>query len=155
MDAVKHLKAIFLFKDLPDAALRQVAQAAEPQTAQPGEVIVQENRPSTALYVIRSGSCRVHKEKEGDARNVVTLGANSYFGEAALLDDAPRSATVTANERTELLVLHAARLRARLDVDHEAAHHVYRALATSLARRLRQTTDDLAFARALVADRGH
>jgi CRP-like cAMP-binding protein len=153
MDAVKQLKAIYLFKDLPDAALKQVAQAAEPRTAQPGEVIVQENRPSDALFVIRSGSCRVHKEKDGDAHNVVTLGANSYFGEAALLDDAPRSATVTATERTELLVLKAARLRGRLEADHESAHHVYRALATSLVRRLRQTTDDLAFARALVSDR--
>jgi CRP-like cAMP-binding protein len=154
MDAAKQLKSIFLFKDVPDAALRYVAQVAESMTVQAGEVIVQENRPSTALYVIRSGSCRVHKEKEGDARDVVTLGTNSYFGEAALLDDAPRSASVTANEKTELLVLHAAKLRARLDTDHEAAHHVYRALATSLARRLRQTTDDLAFARVLAADRG-
>lgn len=154
MDAAKQLKAIFLFKELPDAALRLVAQVAEAQTAQAGEVVVQENRPSDALYVIRSGSCRVHKEKEGGAHNVVTLGTNSYFGEAALLDDAPRSATVTASEKTDLLVLHAAKLRARLDADHEAAHHVYRALATSLARRLRQTTDDLAFARALAADKG-
>jgi len=153
MDAAKHLKAMFLFKDLPDAALHQVAHAAEVHTAQHGEVIVQENKPSTALYLIVSGSCRVHKEKEGDARNVVTLGAGSYFGEAALLDDAPRSASVTANEKTQLLVLQSSRLRARLDGDHEAGHHVYRALATSLARRLRQTTDDLAFARMLVAER--
>jgi len=155
MDAVKQLKAIYLFKDLPEAALKQVAQAAEPRTAQPGEVIVQENRPSDALFIIRSGSCRVHKEKEGDARNVVVLGENSYFGEAALLDDAPRSATVTATERTDLLVLKAAKLKERLDVDHEAGHHVYRALATSLVRRLRQTTDDLAFAKALASERSH
>ena len=155
MDAVKQLKAIYLFKDLPEAALKQVAQAAEPRTAQPGEVIVQENRPSDALFIIRSGSCRVHKEKDGDVQNVVVLGANSYFGEAALLDDAPRSATVTATERTELLVLKSAKLKARLDVDHEAGHHVYRALATSLVRRLRQTTDDLAFARTLASERSH
>lgn len=155
MDAVKELKAIYLFKDLPDRALRQVAQAAEAHTAQAGEVIVQENRPSTTLYVITSGSCRVYKERDGDDRNVVTLGTHSYFGEAALLDDAPRSASVAANEKTELLVLKAENLRLRLEADHDTAHHVYRALATSLARRLRQTTDDLAFARALVAEKHH
>lgn len=153
MDAVKQLKATYLFKDLPDAALRKIADGAEPQTAQPGEVVVQESRASDALFVIRSGSCRVHKEKEGDSRNVVVLGPGSYFGEAALLDEAQRSATVTATERTELLVLRAAKVRAALEGDHDAGHHVYRALATSLARRLRQTTDDLAFARGLAAER--
>ena len=64
MDVVKQLKAIYLLRDLPDEALRQVAQAAESQTAQPGELVVQENRPSTALYIIASGSCRVYKEKD-------------------------------------------------------------------------------------------
>ncbi|MFT3917147.1 MAG: cyclic nucleotide-binding domain-containing protein [Anaeromyxobacteraceae bacterium] len=153
MDAVKQLKATYLFKDLPDTALKRIAQAAESVTAQPGEAVVQENRASDALFVIRSGSCKVHKEKAGGAHDVVVLGPGSHFGEAALLDDAPRSATVTASERTDLLVLRAGKLRAVLDGDHEAGHHVYRALATSLARRLRQTTDDLAFARALVSER--
>ena len=56
MLAVKQLKATYLFKDLPDAALRKIADGAEPQTAQPGEVVVQESRASDALFVIRSAS---------------------------------------------------------------------------------------------------
>jgi CRP-like cAMP-binding protein len=153
MDAAKALKQIFLFRDLPDTVIRSLAHAAEPLTVDAGYVVVTEGRPSDTLYVIHSGSCRVSKAGSGDAQDVVVLGTNQYFGEAALLDDAPRSASVVATERTELLVLRAARLKERFAKDHEAAHHFYAALATSLSRRLRQTTDDLGFARLLVKER--
>jgi CRP/FNR family cyclic AMP-dependent transcriptional regulator len=153
MDVVNALKQISLFHDLPDAAIRGLASVAETHMAEKGEVIVHEGRPSDALYVLHSGTVHVSKQAGGESTDLVMLGSHSWFGEVGLLDDAPRSASVTANERSELLILKVAKLKAKIDADHELGYHFYRALARSLSRRLRQTSDDLGFARQLAKER--
>ncbi len=91
--------------------------------------------------------------KEGSDADVVMLGTGSHFGELGLLDDAPRSASVRANERTELVKVDGERLRALLDAEPAIAARFYRAVARSVSKRLRVTTDDLAFARQLAQER--
>lgn len=153
MDLVAALKQVDIFKDVPDAGLRAIAAVGEPVTLAAGDVVVVEGGPADALYVIHSGSCRVYKEKGGDVREVVTIEAGNQFGASALLDRATRSATVVASEPTELVAFRAERLLAVLDRDARTAAAFYRALAASLFRRLRRTTDDLGFARLMVAER--
>ncbi len=153
MDLAAALKQVDIFKDVPEAGLRAIAAVGESVTLGAGDVVVVEGGPADALYVIRSGKCRVYKEKGGDARQVVTIDAWDQFGASALLDRAPRSATVVATEPTELVAFRAERLIAVLDRDPPTAAAFYHALATSLFRRLRRTTDDLGFARLMVAER--
>ncbi len=153
MDLAAALKQVDIFKDVPEAGLRAIAEVGEPVTLGAGDVVVVEGGPADALYVIRSGKCRVYKEKGGDARQVVTIDAWDQFGASALLDRGPRSATVVATEPTELVAFRAERLLAVLDRDPPTAAAFYHALATSLFRRLRRTTDDLGFARLMVAER--
>jgi CRP-like cAMP-binding protein len=153
MDAVASLRKVDLFRELPDAGLRAIAEVAEPVSLGAGDVVVVEGGPPDALYVIESGSCRIFKEKGGDAMGVVVVHAFDQFGAAALLDRAPRSATVIAVEPTELLAFRAERLTAVLAKDPVTAAAFYRALAASLFRRLRRTTDDLGIARLAAAER--
>jgi CRP-like cAMP-binding protein len=153
MDIVAVLRKVDIFRELPEAGLRAIAEVAEPVTLGSGDVVVVEGGPPDALYVIQSGSCRIFKEKGGDALGVVVAHAFEQFGASSLLDRAPRSATIIAVEPTELLAFRAERLAAVLAKDHVTAAAFYRALAASLMRRLRRTTDDLGIARLAAADR--
>ena len=155
MDVGAALRQVDLFKDVPEAGLRAIAEIAEPVSLAAGDVVVVEGGPPDALYVIRSGSCRVFKEKGGDAMQVVEIEAGNQFGASSMLDRAPRSATVIAAEATELLAFRAERLTEVLERDPLTAAVFYRALAASLFRRLRRTTDDLGIARLHVAERRH
>jgi CRP-like cAMP-binding protein len=145
------LKQIFLLKDLPEDALALVDRASTTLVVEGGVEIFREGEAADGLYLLRAGSVRVGKA--GSDTDVVMLGTGSHFGELGLLDDAPRSATVRANERTELVKVEAARLRTLLDAEPAIAARFYRAVARSVAKRLRVTTDDLAFARQLAQER--
>jgi len=155
-NVAKALKAVFLFRDAPEDVVKAAADCAERRAVDVGENIVNEGDPADSMFVILQGSVRVSKRARDESdEEVVMLGTGSHFGEIALLDSAPRSATVTANEHCELLVLRSARLQERLERSPAAGLFVYRALARSVAKRLRQTTDDLGFARQLAKERRH
>jgi CRP/FNR family cyclic AMP-dependent transcriptional regulator len=145
------LQQIFLLRDLRPEALALLEQASTSLTVDAGREIFREGQPADSLYLIRSGSVRV--SKPGNDSDVVMLGTGSHFGELALVDDGPRSASVTAIERCEVLRVDTAALRMKLDAAPQVAAVFYRAVARSLAKRLRVTTDDLTFARQLALER--
>jgi CRP-like cAMP-binding protein len=147
MDVAAALKNVDLFRDVPESGLRAIAEVAEPVTVAAGDLILVEGGPPDALYVITKGACRIFKEKGGDAMPVVMVHAFDQFGGSAMLDREPRSASVIATEPTELLAFRAERLAAALQKDPVTASAFYRALAISLFKRLRRTTDDLGIAR--------
>jgi CRP-like cAMP-binding protein len=153
MDAVAALRKVDIFREIPESGLRAIAPVAEPVSLAAGDVVVVEGGPPDALYVILEGRCRIFKEKGGDTHGVVMIEAFDQFGASSLLDRGPRSATVIAVEPTELLAFRAERLGEVLAKDPVTAAAFYRALANSLFRRLRRTTDDLGIARLGLAER--
>ncbi len=144
MVTAQDLKKVFLFKDVPDAVLKLVAEAAEEVTFSPGEPILSEGQPATALYLVRGGTVR--GTREGVAKPV-TLGAGQSFGQMSLLDGGPMGMAAVAVERVEAIALRPSRLAERLAGNPQAGFELFRAVARSLAARLRIAVDAVSLAR--------
>jgi len=101
VEKVLFLKSIDLFSQIPGEDLAAVALIASEEAKDQGDEIFNEGEAGDALYLVIDGRVRVHKQE----RVIAELGERECFGEMALLDAAPRSATVTAVIDTSLLKL--------------------------------------------------
>jgi MFS family permease len=95
------LRRMPLFRPLPPPELEGVARVMEPLAAAPGEVLIREGEPGDLFYVVADGEVRVSTA----AGFSTTLAHGDGFGEIALLNDGPRTATVTATTETSLYTL--------------------------------------------------
>ena len=99
VEKVLFLKSIDLFSQIPGEDLAQVALIATEEAREQGEEIFAEGEAGDALYLVLDGKVRVHQQD----RVIAELGERECFGEMAILDASPRSATVTAVKDTNLL----------------------------------------------------
>jgi CRP-like cAMP-binding protein len=124
-----------LFEGVSPEDRAALARAATLRSYRRGETIVQQGQPGDAFYVLVRGRVAVAIVAP-DGREVVlnTLGEGDHFGEMALLDDAPRSASVIAQERSDLAILSRA-----VFLDLLKSNFVLtRALLASFSARLRR-----------------
>jgi CRP-like cAMP-binding protein len=145
MDTMEALKQIVIFKGVPDPILRIVAEAGEEVTIGAGESIVGDSGLPKALYAIRHGTVRLVVRDEGAP--AVLFGPGETIGEVEFIDGGPGPAGVTALERVDVLVLRSDRLATALAGHPEAAYELYRAVARSLAGRLRRAVAMVALGR--------
>lgn len=128
-----------LFRHLTYQELVRVLNITEVQNYEPEEVVVEEGDEGDALFIVLTGQVRVHA---GDA--VLThLGPGQHVGEMALVDKAPRSAHVSADEASKLLVI---RRREFFDIirkDHAIAVKLLWSFLGVLTQRLRQANTEL------------
>jgi CRP-like cAMP-binding protein len=89
----------------PDAVDALMAGGVELRRFNTNDVITRDGDQADGLYLIRRGSVTVSKVIDGKDKILSYVSAGNYVGEMALLNDAPRSATITATVLTEILVL--------------------------------------------------
>lgn len=139
------LKGADLFASTPEEALIEIADLLVEEEYAQGDAIFHKGDPGTSMYLIVAGSVLVH-----DGQHTLNhLGPRDVFGEMAVLDPAPRAASVTALD--DLLLL-------RLDYDLLADLLAYRVeVARGLLRvlngHLRARLNDINQARARLAGR--
>jgi CRP/FNR family cyclic AMP-dependent transcriptional regulator len=106
MSASAVLEKVPLFSQLAPAELQRVAEVTRERTYPKNSVILFEDDPGDALFVVAQGQVKVVLIGE-DGREVIlsVLGPSEFFGEMALIDDEPRSAHVIAMEDSSLIVL--------------------------------------------------
>jgi MFS family permease len=95
------VEAVGIFSQASHPVLERLASAAEEVLAPAGTVVVREGEPADALYVIADGEVAV-TTLDG-VRTLATLSAGNYFGEIGLLEQIPRTATVTTLSPTTLV----------------------------------------------------
>jgi CRP/FNR family cyclic AMP-dependent transcriptional regulator len=93
------LKRIPLFAEASDDELKRVARFAESKEYEVGRELVKEGGFSRALMAIEEGTAEVTRE----GSHIADLGPGDVFGEAGMLDDTERAATVTATSRVKLI----------------------------------------------------
>jgi CRP/FNR family cyclic AMP-dependent transcriptional regulator len=139
------LERVPLFSGLDADALGELTAVARPRAFRPGEIIFHRDDPGQVLYVILGGKVRIYvTSPDGQEVALALLGIGDYFGELALLDGQPRSASAVAVEPAETLALQ------RPDFLNAVMHHPRIAVQVMhvLSRRLRQTDamiEDLLF----------
>jgi CRP/FNR family transcriptional regulator, cyclic AMP receptor protein len=127
---IDHLAEVPLFSACSRKELGLVARRAEDVKVEAGKILVSEGATGTEFFVILDGKARV--ERRG--RKVASVGPGGFFGDLALLDRAPRNASVIAETPMELLVLGQREFAALIDEVPGFAHK----LLAGLARRLRE-----------------
>jgi len=100
------LRDVPLFQGLSDAEIRSIAAHAVVRSVARNTVLLREGEPPVSLYVVRRGRVRVSVSGEDGRELVLTmLGPRELFGELALIDGEPRSATVMATDDSEIAVV--------------------------------------------------
>jgi CRP/FNR family transcriptional regulator, cyclic AMP receptor protein len=130
-----HLASVPLFSACSRKDLQKIAKASDEVSLDGGRVIVEEGTTGHEAYVIVSGEAVVEK----NGQEVATLGDGDHFGELALLDQGPRTATVTAKTDIQLLVLGQREFAGVMDEVPGLAHQVMGTLAARLRELDEQT----------------
>ena len=127
---LEHLAQVGMFSSLNKKELAMVARASDVVSVAPGTEIVREGDFGHEFYLLLQGTATVRRA----GRKVAQLGEGDYFGELALLDRGPRSATVVADGECEILVIGQREFVGVLD----QVPAVARKLLASMAARLRE-----------------
>lgn len=100
------LSDLMLFEFLEEADLQHLSSVIETVEVKEGEVLFEAGDPGDSLFVVHKGEMEIFtKDTAGQKIVLATPGRDDIFGELALLDAGPRSATAKAKEDSELLVL--------------------------------------------------
>jgi CRP/FNR family transcriptional regulator, cyclic AMP receptor protein len=143
--AAEALKQVPFFANLGPVEAGALVERLVVRRFHSGQVIFHLNDPAGLLYIITSGKVKISQSTaDGQGATLAILGAGDFFGELALLDDSPRSATAEAIQTTETLTLHREEFMEFIDNNPGFAHHVLRTLARRI-RHLNSQISDIFF----------
>ena len=134
-DKILHLRKIKIFEGLSITELAAVASVTEEIVFQPGETVIKEGEPGETMYLILEGEVSVNKgQEQGREIELDRISSGDYFGEMALFEDIPRSATIRTQKETRLLMLHKREFTEIVREYPQIALHICRVLGERLRR---------------------
>ncbi len=132
------LHTMDLFTGLSEEQLAAIAKIGRISVYHRGEVVVREGEQSTAVYVVLKGQVEVVSELTENTTSLVILGAGQNFGEMALLDAGPRSATIRCiSSEATLLTFDGAALMHFWEQESKVGYRMIFNIARDLAFKLR------------------
>lgn len=141
-DVLRRLRGLPLLRSIDSSYLKEIIHRSKIRIYDPGEIVTQEGSLEKWIYILLSGSVTIQKEHKEIA---VLAEIGDTFGEMAFIDGKNRSASVSAREDTVCLVIDTSFLMGGERDDHLAFYAIiYQIFAEILARRLRETTEELA-----------
>jgi CRP/FNR family cyclic AMP-dependent transcriptional regulator len=141
----EHLRRLPLFSRLPDSELAELADRVRTKSFKRGEMIFRKDDPGTHLYMVLEGGVKIALPGEfGQEALVAIMRPGEFFGELALFDRSPRSASATAMEDTRAALLAGDDFLAYLE-SHPASFRVVLETLARTIRRLSDRVEDLIF----------
>jgi CRP/FNR family cyclic AMP-dependent transcriptional regulator len=139
MEETEVLKRVHFFKDLTSWEILQINKISERKIYKAGEIIVKEGTVCDAFHIIKNGFVKIEK----NGREIATLGNEEPIGEISFMDKGLRSATVTALQDTAVITLPSDAFESLMTKEKDIAIKVYKAIASTLCQRLRETNEIL------------
>lgn len=141
------LRSLELFRELNGRELGALVRALHARTYRAGETVFVEGDIGRALFILESGGVQLSRRgADGAPVPLYTVKPGEFFGEMALLESQPRSATATAAAPSRLHLLYRTKLEALLQADPRIGATVMGHLARLLSARLRRANAGLAAA---------
>lgn len=145
-DLIRQMKdEIKIFESLDDRELEDVIPCCESIRYEKGEVVFREDDPGEFMGFVVSGKLEVKKETEFQDKQIIIalLGKGSFVGEQSLFNHQLRSATVTAAEDTEMVILRRDAFKKLIQDSPQTAIKILQEIIRILAIRLRKATERL------------
>jgi len=103
---IESLKNIPIFTSLSEKHLEELSEIMLEKTYRKNQVIFDQGDPGNSLIIIKSGLVKISLVDSNNHEFIIkTFSVNDFFGEMSLLDGGPRSATATAVEDTQALII--------------------------------------------------
>ena len=141
LDRIQFLKTVPFFNELARRQLKTVSGIMFERNFEADEIIFAEGQPGAALFLILDGKVAVEMCRQRNTTILAILEKGAFFGEMALLNEAPRSANARSLERTYTLALYRNDLSRLIQRDPQTACQIYRAIASIVGDRLRSTNE--------------
>ncbi|MFC1846284.1 cyclic nucleotide-binding domain-containing protein, partial [Chloroflexota bacterium] len=135
------LKDLSVFQGLSSEQLRLVKQFVRPAAFKAGEILFREGDPGDGMFFILSGYVSVFSG--GRDHRLATFDEGVFFGEMAILEDEPRSATVRAETDTKLLFMSKEDFKKLTDNEPSLAAYILHRMSRELSHRLRITNSEV------------
>lgn len=137
------IKNSTMLRGFTDQELKVLANVCELRSMSEGTTVFIENMPGEALFLIKAGTIRISKMfAEGDEKTLVVLGPEDIFGEMAVIDGLPRSATARVAEDAELISLKKKDFEALSRDNVELAFKLVSNIVRVFSKRVRETNDE-------------
>jgi CRP/FNR family transcriptional regulator, cyclic AMP receptor protein len=141
-DTLVFLRSVRLFRNVEEPELGILAESLRERPLRRGQILLREGDTGDEMFLVRSGSLVISKGVTGRVEQVLArVGPGDFFGEMALFDRSPRSATIQADSDTMLLVLDRAGLSKLTEVSPRAAAAFFESLVLIFIERLRASGD--------------
>ncbi len=143
-DLISVLSQVPLFAGLNRRELKRVARISHRRDYAEGERLFQMGHPGAAMFVIKSGKVDIVIPQEGSADLLLaSLGAGTFMGELALLDDSPRSASAVAAEDAQAIAFFRSDFNKLIEKESVIGSKVLKELAQIIGQRLKVTNQQL------------
>ena len=131
-DLAAALRGVPLFAELPAADLERIASRAHLESVAAGTTVIVEGSAPDALYIVETGELEVTKQSAGAPIILNTCGPGDLLGELSVLEDRPRTATVTTRTAARLIVVDVGAIHDLLRGSPNAALAILKTMATRL-----------------------
>jgi len=143
MTSLGLLRQSALFVDMTDAEIASLAELFSEKSMPAGKTVFIENMQGESLYLVQEGTIRISKMlAEGDEQTLVVLGAEDTFGEMAVLDGAPRSATARVIEDAHLFSLRKSEFDELCDSYPALGLKLMRNIIRIFSKRIRESNEE-------------